>query len=47
MSLRSGSLPGPHRDPFDRLLMAQAQIARLSFVTAGPVFAAYGIGVIW
>jgi PIN domain nuclease of toxin-antitoxin system len=46
-ALRAGQLPGVHRDPFDRLLIAQSQIEELSIVTADPVFTAYGVDVIW
>ena len=41
------SLPLHHRDPFDRLLIAQARADRLPVVTADAVFARYGIEVIW
>ncbi|MEA2744732.1 MAG: hypothetical protein QOF90_3688 [Acetobacteraceae bacterium] len=44
---RAGTLPGPHRDPFDRMLIAQAELESLPIVTADPVFAAYGADVIW
>jgi PIN domain nuclease of toxin-antitoxin system len=37
----------PHRDPFDRLLAAQALTERLPIVTRDPALAAYGIAVIW
>ena len=40
-------LPPHHRDPFDRLLIAQAQLEGLRIVTADPVFRKYGIGVVW
>ncbi|MCP9488620.1 MAG: type II toxin-antitoxin system VapC family toxin [Solirubrobacteraceae bacterium MAG38_C4-C5] len=36
-----------HRDPFDRLLVAQAQVERLPVVTRDPAIAAYGVPVIW
>jgi PIN domain nuclease of toxin-antitoxin system len=36
------SLPWHHRDPFDRMLIAQARTAELKFVTADEVAAAYG-----
>jgi PIN domain nuclease of toxin-antitoxin system len=40
-------LPPHHRDPFDRLLIAQAQVEGLRIVTADPVYRKYGIGVVW
>jgi PIN domain nuclease of toxin-antitoxin system len=40
-------LPYHHRDPFDRLLIAQAQFERMTIVTSDPRFAAYGIDVRW
>ena len=43
----AGTLPGPHRDPWDRILIAQAMAERLTVVTADPVFAAYGVRVAW
>jgi PIN domain nuclease of toxin-antitoxin system len=36
-----------HRDPFDRLLIAQALTERIPVVTRDPAFAAYGIPVLW
>jgi PIN domain nuclease of toxin-antitoxin system len=36
------SLPWHHRDPFDRMLIAQADVAKLSLVTADGATAAYG-----
>ena len=44
---RAGGLPGPHRDPFDRMLIAQAGLESLPVVTADPVFSAYRVPVIW
>ena len=44
---RAGHLPGPHRDPFDRMLIAQAHIEDLPIVTNDPVFDAYGVLRIW
>jgi PIN domain nuclease of toxin-antitoxin system len=41
------ALPLHHRDPFDRLLVAQALIERLPVVTADARFAAYGVDVRW
>jgi PIN domain nuclease of toxin-antitoxin system len=45
-ALRAGALPPHHKDPFDRLLIAQAQIERLPILTADPAFAAYDVEVI-
>lgn len=44
---RAGLLPSPHKDPFDRMLAAQAEIERTPIVTADPVFAAMGASVVW
>lgn len=44
--LAAGGLPLHHGDPFDRLLIAQAQVERLAVVTRDHVFAAYGVEVI-
>lgn len=43
----AGRLPGPHRDPWDRILMAQALADGLTVVTLDPVFAEYGVPVLW
>jgi PIN domain nuclease of toxin-antitoxin system len=44
---RAGNLPGPHRDPFDRMLIAQSQAEDLSIITIDPVFEVYNAKVIW
>lgn len=41
------SLPFHHRDPFDRLLAAQALTEELVLVTADPLLADYNISVLW
>ena len=41
------SLPFHHRDPFDRLLVAQAQTEKLAVVTGDPAFRKYGVRVVW
>jgi PIN domain nuclease of toxin-antitoxin system len=46
-AVRGGALPGPHRDPFDRLLIAQAQCEGLTVVTRDKVFADYGCKTLW
>jgi PIN domain nuclease of toxin-antitoxin system len=40
-------LPPHHRDPFDRLLIAQATIERAAIVTADPEMRAYDVPVVW
>jgi PIN domain nuclease of toxin-antitoxin system len=40
-------LPFHHRDPFDRLLIAQALSNGLTLVTRDPHFAAYGVPILW
>lgn len=40
-------LPHHHRDPFDRLLIAQAQVEGLPILTADPAFDAYDVKVVW
>src|SRR5215210_4853515 len=43
----AGFLPGVHRDPFDRMLAAQAQIEGMPLVTADPAFQSFGTQVLW
>lgn len=45
-ALGAGALPAHHRDPFDRVLIAQAQIEGLSIMTSDPRFRAYDVQVI-
>lgn len=40
-------LPLHHRDPFDRLLIAQVIAEKLTVITADKVFSDYGVKVIW
>jgi PIN domain nuclease of toxin-antitoxin system len=46
-ALLAGHLPGPHRDPFDRMLIAQARLQQMPVLTIDPVFRDYGITVLW
>jgi PIN domain nuclease of toxin-antitoxin system len=46
-ALRAGQLPGPHKDPFDRMLIAQAQAENLPLISNERVFDAYGVRRIW
>jgi PIN domain nuclease of toxin-antitoxin system len=40
-------LPDHHGDPFDRLLIAQAQAQSMPIITGDPAFADYDVTVIW
>ena len=45
--LHAGSYPMPHRDPFDRLLAAQAELAMLTLVTLDPALQAFPCRLLW
>jgi PIN domain nuclease of toxin-antitoxin system len=42
-----GLLPGDHRDPFDRILAAQALLEDLTLVTGDRAFGAFGVKILW
>ena len=46
-ALRAGLLPLLHRDPFDRMLVAQAQALNSPVVSADAIFDRYGVQRIW
>lgn len=46
-TFRVASLPHHHRDPFDRMLVAQALVESLPLVTADPLLRPYGATLIW
>jgi len=46
-ALHVGSLPHHHADPFDRLLIAQAQLENLEILTVDRQFEAYEVVVLW
>ena len=46
-ALRAGTLPVIHHDPWDRLLVAQAQIEGLPIITADPAIGQYDVETIW
>lgn len=46
-ALAVAELPQHHRDPFDRLLIAQAQLERLTMVTVDRRLAAYDVPILW
>ena len=43
----AGRLPGPHRDPFDRMLIAQSLAHGLALVSRDAVFDRYGVNRVW
>ena len=45
--IRSGSLPLHHRDPFDRLLIAQAFELRIPILSSDRIMDLYGVQRIW
>ena len=44
---RAGALPGPHRDPFDRMLISQAQGHDLIIISNESLFDRYGVRRLW
>ena len=46
-AVAAGSLEGEHRDPFDRMLIAQSRLDDLPVLTIDPVFRSYKVRVIW
>jgi PIN domain nuclease of toxin-antitoxin system len=45
-ALVAAALPPHHRDPFDRMLVAQTQVESLTLVTRDPRFVEYGVGIL-
>ncbi|GAB3181099.1 type II toxin-antitoxin system VapC family toxin [Telluribacter humicola] len=45
--LRLNSLDFHHRDPFDRLIIAQGQEEGLTIITKDAIFSEYEVGIIW
>lgn len=43
----AGSLPGPHKDPFDRMLIAQAMLDDMLLVSNEQTFDVYGVRRLW
>jgi len=46
-ALQLAQLPPHHRDPFDRMLIAQAQVDRLVLVSADRRLADYDVEILW
>lgn len=44
---RIADLPFHHKDPFDRLIIAQAMVERLSIISVDQYFDAYGVERLW
>lgn len=46
-AVRAGGLPGEHRDPFDRMLIAQAQMENLKIINNDRIFDEYHVPRVW
>jgi len=46
-ALAAGALPGPHRDPFDRMLIAQSRLENLPLLSSDRVFKQYKVRTLW
>jgi len=46
-AVRAGLLSGPHKDPFDRMLIAQAQAENVPIISNEAVFDNYGVRRLW
>ncbi len=46
-AIRAGFLPAHHKDPFDRMLIAQAQAENIPIISNEELFDSYGVRRIW
>ena len=46
-AVRAGLLPGPHKDPFDRMLIAQAQAENIPILSNDAAFDTYSVRRLW
>lgn len=46
-ALRAGELPAHHRDPFDRMLIAQALLEKMTLLTADRAFQKYKVDLVY
>ena len=46
-AIRAGQLPGPHKDPFDRMLIAQALAENVPLVSDETIFDSYAVRRVW
>lgn len=44
---RAGSLTGEHKDPFDRMLIAQSKVYNLALISSEEVFDSFGVIRLW
>jgi PIN domain nuclease of toxin-antitoxin system len=44
---RAGAIPGPHKDPFDRMLIAQALDENLTLISNETLFDGFGVTRLW
>ncbi len=45
--LQVSTLPNLHRDPFDRIIIAQAQVERMPIISRNRLIAKYEVEVVW
>lgn len=45
--IRAGQLPGPHKDPFDRMLIAQALAENIPLISNETIFDCYAVRRVW
>jgi PIN domain nuclease of toxin-antitoxin system len=46
-AIQASSLPLHHRDPFDRMLIAQAQTEEMTLISADSIFGQYDVSLLW
>jgi PIN domain nuclease of toxin-antitoxin system len=46
-ALGAGLLPDPHKDPFDRMLIAQTPAENVPIISSEVVFECYGVRRVW
>ncbi len=46
-AIRAGLLSGPHKDPFDRMLIAQSQAENMPIISNEAIFESYGVRRLW
>ncbi|MBA7578156.1 hypothetical protein ES708_20012 [subsurface metagenome] len=46
-ALEMENLPGIHRDPFDRMLISQARVAKATLITSDRIIQSYDVKTVW